>query len=121
MNCCTEINFSEKEAEELLQQTKNPEIKGELMKTTEGAVERGAFGAPTMFVGDEMYFGSDRFHFMFPGLFFAVVGGLVVVVVVVVVRFYLFIFIYLLIYLFIYQLWGLTGKALTLLLQNCKD
>lgn len=25
---------------------------------------RGAFGAPTLFVGDEMFFGNDRLHFV---------------------------------------------------------
>jgi 2-hydroxychromene-2-carboxylate isomerase len=31
-----------------------------LKANTEEAVARGAFGAPTFFVGDEMYFGEDR-------------------------------------------------------------
>ena len=31
---------------------------------TESAVARGVFGAPTMFVGDEMFFGNDRFDFV---------------------------------------------------------
>ena len=28
------------------------------------AVKRGIFGAPTMFVGDEMHFGQDRLDFV---------------------------------------------------------
>lgn len=36
------------------------ETKARLKATTERAVARGAFGAPTFFVGDEMYFGQDR-------------------------------------------------------------
>lgn len=36
------------------------ETKARLKATTELAVARGAFGAPTFFVGDEMYFGQDR-------------------------------------------------------------
>ena len=37
-----------------------PEVKAELMRATSAAVERGVFGAPSFFVGDEMYFGKDR-------------------------------------------------------------
>jgi len=39
-------------------------IKDELKANTEEAVTRGAFGAPTFFVGDEMFFGNDRFEFI---------------------------------------------------------
>ena len=37
-----------------------PDVKNALKATTEEAVARGVFGAPTMFVGDEMFFGQDR-------------------------------------------------------------
>ena len=36
------------------------EIKDSLFQSTEEAVRRGAFGAPTFFVKDEMFFGHDR-------------------------------------------------------------
>ena len=36
------------------------EVKDALFQTTEEAVKRGAFGAPTFFVEDEMFFGHDR-------------------------------------------------------------
>lgn len=36
------------------------EIKAELIASTERAVARGAFGVPTFFLGDEMWFGKDR-------------------------------------------------------------
>ena len=36
------------------------EIKDRLKANTQEAVDRGAFGAPTMFVGDNMHFGQDR-------------------------------------------------------------
>ncbi len=36
------------------------EIKDELLKNTQASVERGTFGCPTFFVGDEMFFGKDR-------------------------------------------------------------
>lgn len=37
-----------------------PSVKAELKRLTEEAVRRGIFGAPTFFVGDEMFFGQDR-------------------------------------------------------------
>jgi 2-hydroxychromene-2-carboxylate isomerase len=40
------------------------EVKAALRATTEEAVARGAFGAPTMFVGAEMFFGQDRLDFV---------------------------------------------------------
>ncbi len=36
------------------------ETKARLKETTERAVARGAFGAPTFFVEGEMFFGQDR-------------------------------------------------------------
>lgn len=38
----------------------SPEVKAELVAKTEAAVARGAFGIPTFFVGDEMFFGKER-------------------------------------------------------------
>jgi len=40
------------------------EIKDSLFKSTAEAVQRGAFGAPTFFVKDEMFFGHDRLHLL---------------------------------------------------------
>ncbi|MEO7114503.1 MAG: 2-hydroxychromene-2-carboxylate isomerase [Caldimonas sp.] len=42
----------------------DPEVKARLVATTEEAVSRGVFGAPTFFVGDEMFFGQDRLEFV---------------------------------------------------------
>ena len=42
----------------------DPAIKDKLKANTDGAVARGAFGAPTFFVGDEMYFGQDRLDYV---------------------------------------------------------
>jgi 2-hydroxychromene-2-carboxylate isomerase len=39
-------------------------VKERLRANTEEAVARGAFGAPTFFVGDEMFFGNDRLDFV---------------------------------------------------------
>jgi len=36
------------------------EIKQELLHNTERSVERGTFGSPTFYVGDEIFFGKDR-------------------------------------------------------------
>ncbi len=41
-----------------------PAVKDSLRANTEEAVARGVFGAPTMFVGDTMYFGQDRLDFV---------------------------------------------------------
>jgi 2-hydroxychromene-2-carboxylate isomerase len=48
----------------ILERCGEQEIKDLLRKNTEEAVERGAFGAPTFFVGDEMFFGNDRLDFV---------------------------------------------------------
>ena len=40
--------------------TQDPAVKDALKTETEAAVARGIFGAPTMFVGEEMFWGQDR-------------------------------------------------------------
>lgn len=40
------------------------DIKNKLKEVTGEAVARGCFGAPTMFIGDQMYFGQDRLDFI---------------------------------------------------------
>jgi len=40
------------------------EVKGRLMANTEEAVARGVFGAPSFFVGTQMFFGQDRLDFV---------------------------------------------------------
>ena len=44
--------------------TDDPAVKAALKATTDEAVRRGVFGAPTMFVGDEMFFGQDWLDFV---------------------------------------------------------
>lgn len=44
----------------ILVRTQEPAIKARLMGNTEKSVARGAFGSPTFFVGDEIFFGKDR-------------------------------------------------------------
>jgi 2-hydroxychromene-2-carboxylate isomerase len=52
------------DARGLLEAAGSPHVKEELRASTEEAVARGAFGAPTFFVGDEMFFGNDRLDFV---------------------------------------------------------
>jgi 2-hydroxychromene-2-carboxylate isomerase len=52
------------DARALLEAAGDPAVKAELRATTEEAVARGAFGAPTFFVEDEMFFGNDRLDFV---------------------------------------------------------
>lgn len=48
------------DAQDLFARTQDPLIKQALIDNTDNAVKRGAFGIPTMFVGDEMFFGKER-------------------------------------------------------------
>ena len=50
--------------EEFLVAIAAQDVKETLKNNTEEAVKRGAFGAPTFFVGDEMFFGQDRLDFV---------------------------------------------------------
>ena len=46
--------------QKLFARAQEPEVKGKLIKNTEDAVARGAFGSPTFFVGNEMFFGKEQ-------------------------------------------------------------
>ena len=48
------------DAEKLLALAQDQAVKDELAANTSQSVERGTFGSPTFFVGDEIYFGKDR-------------------------------------------------------------
>ncbi|MGF1456600.1 MAG: 2-hydroxychromene-2-carboxylate isomerase [Alphaproteobacteria bacterium] len=48
------------DADRLLQGTQDPAVKQTLVQNTDRAVERGAFGIPTFFVGTEMFYGKER-------------------------------------------------------------
>lgn len=50
--------------DEVVALANGPDVKAALRATTDEAVARGVFGAPTMFVGDEMFFGQDRLDFV---------------------------------------------------------
>jgi len=42
----------------------DPVVKDTLRQRTQAAVDRGIFGAPTFFVGDDMFWGQDRLDFV---------------------------------------------------------
>ena len=44
----------------ILTKAEDPEVKAALTTNTEAAAARGAFGVPTFFVGDEMFWGKER-------------------------------------------------------------
>jgi 2-hydroxychromene-2-carboxylate isomerase len=48
------------DAAKLLARSQEPEVKAKLIENTQAAVERGAFGSPTFFVGQEMFFGKEQ-------------------------------------------------------------
>jgi 2-hydroxychromene-2-carboxylate isomerase len=48
------------DAIQVMQTAQEPAVKAALLANTQAAHERGAFGAPTFFVGADMYFGKDR-------------------------------------------------------------
>ena len=56
-NICRSIGI---DAAALAHGITQPDIKQALKANTDEAIARGAFGVPTFFVGDDMYFGNDR-------------------------------------------------------------
>ncbi|MBV7568397.1 2-hydroxychromene-2-carboxylate isomerase [Pseudomonas sp. PDM27] len=54
--------------QEVLALTADEEIKSVLKDNTEKAVQRGVFGAPSMFVDNQLYFGQDRLDFVLEAL-----------------------------------------------------
>jgi len=52
------------DGEGLLKRAEAPEVMTRLDQATEAAAERGVFGSPTFFVGDQMFFGNDRLDFL---------------------------------------------------------
>ncbi|MBV7545476.1 2-hydroxychromene-2-carboxylate isomerase [Pseudomonas sp. PDM26] len=53
---------------EVLALTADETVKATLKDNTEKAVQRGVFGAPSMFVDDQLYFGQDRLDFVLEAL-----------------------------------------------------
>ena len=48
------------DAAKLLVRSQDADVKAKLIENTQAAVERGAFGSPTFFVGKEMFFGKEQ-------------------------------------------------------------
>ena len=54
------LTDAELDADRVFQLIETREIKDELLLNTERSVERGTFGSPTFYVGNEIFFGKDR-------------------------------------------------------------
>ncbi|MBX3479319.1 MAG: 2-hydroxychromene-2-carboxylate isomerase [Caulobacter sp.] len=54
------LNAAGLDASALLERAQSHEVKSILMNNTQAAADRGAFGIPTFFVGDEIFFGKER-------------------------------------------------------------
>jgi len=48
------------DADRFAELVQDAEVKAQLLDNTTRSVERGTFGSPTFFVGDEIFFGKDR-------------------------------------------------------------
>jgi 2-hydroxychromene-2-carboxylate isomerase len=48
------------DAAKLFARAQDADVKAKLIENTQAAVERGAFGSPTFFVGKEMFFGKEQ-------------------------------------------------------------
>ena len=48
------------DAAKLFARAQDADVKAKLIENTQSAVERGAFGSPTFFVGNEMFFGKEQ-------------------------------------------------------------
>lgn len=57
----TENGFDPQETMAL---TNDESVKAALKENTEAAIKRGVFGAPSMFIGDQLFFGQDRLDFL---------------------------------------------------------
>ncbi|PMY38944.1 disulfide bond formation protein DsbA [Pseudomonas sp. GW456-L14] len=54
--------------QEVLALTSDEEVKNALKDKTEQALQRGVFGAPSMFVDNQLFFGQDRLDFVLEAL-----------------------------------------------------
>jgi len=54
--------------EEILALSVDEDVKTALKQSTEKAVQRGVFGAPSMFVDGQLFFGQDRLDFVIEAL-----------------------------------------------------
>jgi 2-hydroxychromene-2-carboxylate isomerase len=54
------LSASGVDADRIIARSQDADVKARLMELTQDAVDRGAFGSPTFFVGREMFFGKDQ-------------------------------------------------------------
>ena len=54
------LTESKLDADEIFRLSQTQDVKDELLANTQKSVERGTFGSPTFFVGDEIFFGKDK-------------------------------------------------------------
>jgi 2-hydroxychromene-2-carboxylate isomerase len=59
-----ELDAAGLDSQAILATSQEPDVKERLLTNTQQAHARGAFGSPTFFIGQEMYFGKDRLHDM---------------------------------------------------------
>lgn len=57
LRICEQIGVN---GDEFLAGIAQPAIKEQLKANTEEVIRRGGFGSPTLYLGDDMYFGNDR-------------------------------------------------------------
>lgn len=55
-----ELQAAGLDAQALLAASQEPGVKAKLIVNTDAAHAKGAFGSPTFFIGDDMFFGKDR-------------------------------------------------------------
>lgn len=54
------LSYSGLDAAKLFARAQDADVKARLIENTQSAVERGAFGSPTFFVGEEIFFGKEQ-------------------------------------------------------------
>ena len=57
---CAALDSSGLDGARTLARIQEQDVKDKLLKNTESSVARGTFGAPTFFVGEEIFFGKDK-------------------------------------------------------------
>ncbi|SOE96961.1 2-hydroxychromene-2-carboxylate isomerase [Burkholderia sp. D7] len=58
------LHSADLNVQKIVAATQDPAIKERLKSNTQEAIDRGAFGAPIIFVGGRMFFGQDRVQYV---------------------------------------------------------
>jgi len=59
---CSLLDGAGLNGSEALERAQSPELVDRIERCSREAIERGVFGAPTLFIGNEMFWGNDRFE-----------------------------------------------------------